>query len=380
MKRALLTSLVKAREIARHGEMTTTHLGSKLWVVLNSSRLATELYAKKGALTNGRPHYPMVSDLISNGKRSVLLPTNEWSERRRVMHQLLSGKAMTRYMEYQNEESISLLNYYIDQPSLWYRHNHRYANSVIHRITFGERPDENDDKIKEVTIAQFQFLMNAPPLNFWDCFPELSRLPKFLQFWRPKFERMGKYTYDSYHAYWNPIRERIEAGQAPPSFARDVVLGEGKFSGSDTDKMFLAMQITEAGSDTTRLAMNMFILAAVTHRDKFLEARAELDAICGRNAERLPTFADEDSTPYLHACMKEIFRWRRIFIWTPEHELTQDMEFEGYFFPKGTNFVINHTNITTNPELVEDPEKFKPERWLDGNEASPLLSEKLSQF
>jgi cytochrome P450 len=371
----LWTSLIaamQAREIARYGEMTTTHVGSKLWVVLNSNRLATELYARRGAVTNGRPHYPIVSDLISQGKRSVLLPTHEWSERRRVMHQLLSGTAMARYMEYQDEESMTLLNHYIDQPSLWYRHNHHYANSVIHRITFGERPDEKDDKIKDVTKAQFAFLMNAPPLNFWDCFPELSRLPMFLQFWRKRYEEIGQFTHRAYHAYWNPIAEKILAGQAPPSFAKDVVLNEGKFSGSDTDKMFLAMQITEAGSDTTRLAINMFILAAVTHPDKFLKARAELDAICGSNAQRLPNFGDEDSAPYIHACIKEIFRWRRIFIWTPEHELTQDLEFEGYFFPKGTNFVINHTNITTNPDLVESPEKFMPERWLDGNEQDIL--------
>ena len=352
--------------------MTTTHLGSKLWVVLNSNRLATEIYAKKGSLTNGRPHYPIVSDLISQGKRSVLLPVSGWTERRRVMHQLLSGTAMTRYMEYQDEESVILLNHYVDQPSLWYQHNHRYANSVIHRITFGERPLENDIKIKDVTIAQFQFLMNAPPFNFWDNFPELSKLPRFMQYWRGRYHAMGQFTHKAYHAYWSPIKEKIAAGTAPPSFAKDVILGEGKFSGSDTDKMFLAMQITEAGSDTTRLAMNMFILAAVTHRDKFLKARAELDALCGDNGERLPVFGDEDSTPYIHACIKEIFRWRRIFIWTPEHELTQDMAFEGYFFPKGTNFVINHTNITTNPELVEDPEKFMPERWLDGNEQDML--------
>ncbi|EXJ56532.1 hypothetical protein A1O7_06876 [Cladophialophora yegresii CBS 114405] len=361
-----------AREIARYGEMTTTHLGSKLWVVLNSNRLATEIYARKGAVTNGRPHYPIVSDLISQAKRSVLLPAAEWSERRRVMHQLLSGTAMTRYMGYQDEESIALLNHYLDQPALWYRHNYRYANSVIHRITFGERPDEKDDKIRDVTQAQFQFLMNAPPLNFWDCFPGLSRLPIFLQFWRKRYEEIGRFTYNAYHAYWNPIKEKVQAGQAPPSFAKDVILGEGKFSGSDTDKMFLAMQITEAGSDTTRLAINIFILAAVTHRDKFLKARAELDAICGSNAQRLPSFGDEDLAPYLHACIKEIFRWRRIFIWTPEHELTQDLEFEGYFFPKGTNFVINHTNIATNPDLVESPEKFMPERWLDGNEQDIL--------
>ena len=47
-----------------------------------------------------------MSGLISQGNRSVLLPTRKWSEYRRVMHQLLSVTAMARYMEYQNEEGV----------------------------------------------------------------------------------------------------------------------------------------------------------------------------------------------------------------------------------------------------------------------------------
>ncbi len=47
--------------------MTTTHLGSKLWVVLNSNRLVTELYAKKGNITNERPPYPIANTILSRG-------------------------------------------------------------------------------------------------------------------------------------------------------------------------------------------------------------------------------------------------------------------------------------------------------------------------
>ncbi len=142
--------------------MTTTHLGSKLWVVLNSNRLVSELYGRKGSVTNGRPPYPMVSNLISQGRRSVLLPPDGWSERRRVMHQLLSGSAMLNYHEYQVEESTNLLLSYLKAPNFWYTHHRVYSNSVIHRIAFGEKPNLDDD-IKAVTQAQFDFLMNAPP-------------------------------------------------------------------------------------------------------------------------------------------------------------------------------------------------------------------------
>ncbi|KPI45704.1 O-methylsterigmatocystin oxido [Cyphellophora attinorum] len=355
-------------QIARYGEMTTTHLGSKLWVVLNSNRLVSELYGRKGSVTNGRPRYPMVNELISQGRRSVLLPADGWTERRRVMHQLLSGSALNKYQEYQNTESITLLASYSERPKDWFLHNRTYSNSVIHRITFGERPGAGAD-VDKVAEAQFYFLMNAPPYNFWDCFPDLAKLPLALQWWRGKYDQMGKATHEAYSAYWKPLKENIELGKAPQSFARDLVFNEGKFSGGEDDKMFLAMQLVEAGSDTTRLTTNIFILAAVTNPDKFLKARQQLDEVCGSHAERLPEFSDEKNLPYINAFAKEMLRWRRIFDWTPEHMLTEDLEFEGYFFPKGTNFVINHAAIANDPASYEDPKEFQPERWLDGREA-----------
>uniref|UniRef100_A0A8H7N148 Cytochrome P450 n=1 Tax=Bionectria ochroleuca TaxID=29856 RepID=A0A8H7N148_BIOOC len=340
-----------AHEIAKYGEMVTTHLGSKLWVVLNSNRLAHELYAKHGKVTNGRPPMPIVNDLLSQGRRSVMLPIDGWAERRRVMHKLLSGTAMTKYAEYQAEESVVLLANYLRKPQEWYAHNARYANSVIYRITFGEKPKEGGNLMKDVTKAQFLFLLNAPPFNFWDCFPGLAKLPKFLQWWRGTYERAGKFTHDAYFEYYSPIKRNILEGKAPQSFARDVLLGQAKYQGSDTDKMFLTMQLVEAGSDTTRLAVNIAILAASV-----------------ADAARLPDFGDEESLPYINAFAKEILRWRRIFVWTPEHTLTENLEFEGYYFPRGTSFVINHASISENPDYFEDPLSFKPERWLDGNE------------
>ena len=305
---------------------------------------------------------------MSRDKRSVLMQPNEWSEQRRIMHQLLSGTALSNYQGYQDEESVRLLVGYKAQPSQWYVHHHRYANSVIHRIAFGERPVENDNKIKALAQAQQVFLMNGPPMNIIDCFPALAQLPTVLQWWRKKYEKLGQMTYDAYGAYWNPIRDTIKAGKGLPSFARDIINGESKFTGSDDEAMYLTMQLIEAGSDTTRLALNIFVLAALTHSNQFQKARAEVDAVCG-DAERLPQFEDESDMPYICAVAKELFRWRPFLVWTPEHTLTEDFAFEGYLFPKGTGFVINQINIAQNPEFVESPKSFKPERWLDGKQS-----------
>ncbi|EXJ67882.1 uncharacterized protein A1O5_09229 [Cladophialophora psammophila CBS 110553] len=359
-----------ARDLAKYGEMATVHCGSKLWVTLNTSRVANIIYNRKGLITNGRPPYPVVGDLISVGKRTILQPTEEWSDKRRVMHQLLTGTAVAKYEEYQELESVQLLAEYLFRPDEWYRHHSRYANSVIHRITLGERVGSRHESYEGVFNAQKAFTSNIPPHNIIDCFPELAKLPRFLHWWHRKYAAIGKFTFDAYSQYWAPVITAIKSGTAPRSFAQDILVGkEAKFTGSETDGMFLALQLIEAGADTTRMSLNIFTLAALCNPEAFQKARAEVDKVCGANAERLPMLADEKDMPYICALSKELLRWKPIFTWTPEHMLTEDVELEGYHFPKGTNFVLNHIALC---EECEQPEVFRPERWLDGHESNIL--------
>ena len=60
---------------------------------------------------------------------------------------------------------------------------------------------------------------------------------------------------------------------------------------------------------------------------------------------------------------------------SPPHQLTEDLEYGGYYFPKGTNFVIN---ILAACQAVDRPEEFDPERWMDGNESN--ITHRLSVF
>ena len=290
-----------------------------------------------------------------------------------MMQQLLSGTNLTKYAEYQDMESVQLLTEYIFKPNKWYDHHGRYSNSVIHRITLGERVAGLSKKMAALHKVQSEWLAATPPNNFVDCFPALANLPKPFQWWRKSAEDLGRRTYDAYYAYWEPIKRAIANGTAKPSFARDVLLStQTKFKGNDEAAMFLAAQLVEAGGDTTRITLNIFVLASICYPEPFLKARAEIDGVVGGDAARLPMFADEKQLPYTCAFIKELLRWRPIFIWTPEHTLSQDLEFEGYHFPKGTGFILNHQALSFSPEIHKDPEVFRPDRWLDGHESDIL--------
>jgi cytochrome P450 len=282
------------------------------------------------------------------------------------MHSLLSGTALKQYGSWQELESTQMLAEYYFQPKKWYRHHYRYANSVVHRIALGERLIKSGKELADLQDVVTLFV-GSIGTSLVDWFPELDKLPRVLQPWRKHWENLGDWNEEVYKSWWVPAREKVENGTAPPSWIRDVLLHpDTKFTGNDREAMYVAMQLLEAGSDTTREVLNIFAMAALCYPNKFQKAREEVDMHCATAPKfRLPGVDDLEEMPYICAFIKELLRWRPIFPFTPDHELTSDMEFEGYHFPAGVGFVINEIPVCNE---CEDPKEFKPERWLDGHE------------
>ena len=355
--------------------MATLRMGNRTWVMLNSNRVVQEIIAKRANITGERPYLPVASGLTSRHKRTVLRQTKEWSEGRRVMHHLLSGTALKNYEKVQDLESIQLLANYLERPNQWYLHHYRYAYSVIHRIVVGERPRQTQKQLDDFQRVTVEFIrgMNTSLVDF---FPMLANLPKLLQPWRRHWEITGQDHYNVFKAWWAPIKHDITEGIAPPSFVKDVLLHTStKFSRDDEEAMYLATSIVAAGSDNVRMTLNAFVMAALCYPETMQRARDEIDSICGNTAERLPGLKDMKSLPYLSAMIKEGLRWRPTVPLIPQHHLTQDLEFETYRFPAGTDFVINSLAVC---QEFEDAAEFRPERWLDGKEDS--VTQGLWQF
>ena len=335
--------------------------------MLNSPRVVDEIISKYGSITHQRPPMPIASDLISRGIRNVLRPTADAVEGRRVMHHLLNGSSLKTYGDWQELESIQMLASYLFNPERWYAHHYRYANSVMHRIVLGEGLEKNTAELENLQRVTVEFLRNINS-SAVDFFPQLARLPKFLQVWRKGWEEVGSDHHRAFMSWWAPVRKACEDGTAPPSFVRDALLArETQYAGNDEEAMYLAMSTISAGSDNTRMPLNTLVMAALCHPDAIAKAREEADAVCGSMAGRLPGICDIPKMPYTNALVKEVLRWRPPMPLIPQHQLTQDLEFEGFYFPAGTEFLMNSFPIAHDGD---GPDAFRPERWMDGTEAS----------
>jgi cytochrome P450 len=99
--------------------------------------------------------------------------------------------------------------------------------------------------------------------------------------------------------------------------------------------------------------------------DMMLIMVIELDRVVG--ADRLPTWDDEQNLPYLRALIKEVHRWAPITSLSVPHATSEEDMYQGHRIPKGTIVFPNVTSLSRDPEIYDNGEEFRPERFL-GND------------
>lgn len=138
----------------------------------------------------------------------------------------------------------------------------------------------------------------------------------------------------------------------------------------------------------------------VIYPDVQRKAQAELDKVIGKG--RIPDFdEDEESLPYLMACVKESLRWHQVTPLAIAHRLDKDDVYRGYTMPKGALvfgnswylfvFFLMYANsclsfqsraVLNDPQVYPDPSEFRPERFLgpDGKLDPTVLDPRAAAF
>ncbi|ODN01945.1 Farnesoate epoxidase [Orchesella cincta] len=132
-----------------------------------------------------------------------------------------------------------------------------------------------------------------------------------------------------------------------------------------------------AGIDTTSTTLDWAILYLAKQPEILKKLQKEIDEITG-NARQV-SFSDRPKMPYTLAVINELLRISIVPFGAP-HRVIFDTEFKGVFFPKDTFIFINMHYMHHDPKLWEDPDSFRPERFLSMDEKTVLKIEYLNPF
>lgn len=129
------------------------------------------------------------------------------------------------------------------------------------------------------------------------------------------------------------------------------------------------VSLIAAGHETTTntLVWTMYLLSE--HPAVFEKLQVELQTVLGG---RVPELSDLPQLTYQDQVIKESMRLYPSG-WVQGRCAVADFELDGYHFPAGTFFMFNQWVLHRRPDLWEDADTFRPERWdpIQGQKAVP---------
>ena len=118
------------------------------------------------------------------------------------------------------------------------------------------------------------------------------------------------------------------------------------------------------GADTSRTVVSWCVFFLVLRKELQDEVQQEIDEKVG--GEHYLSWKDMKNLPKLQSFVCEVLRYTAIFPWMP-HKTLRDTTLNGYHIAKNTAVFINFYRIHRDPSEWDEPQVFKPQRFLDSD-------------
>ncbi|KAG1878398.1 cytochrome P450 [Suillus tomentosus] len=357
----------------KYGDISHINVLGMHIIVLNSVKSAEEMLDKKSSIYSDRMVVPMSGELMGYSQTMGYLRYGErFRSYRKNCHHIFGNRAaLVDYHPIEEMEAHRFLKRVLANPDQLRAHIRHTAGAVILRLCYGYEVKEHDDPLIDMAKrALEQFCRYGPFGEFMvDFLPFLAKVPE----WFPGagFKRLARECRETTEvAAATPYifaKDQIAAGIAPKSFVSDLFKDRTLTAEEDYVVKWSAGSLFSGGSDTSVSANYSFFLAMTLFPDVQKKAQAEIDAVIG--PDRLPSFADHASLPYIEALTKEVLCWNAV-VPIVEHSVTEDDIHDGYYIPKGSLILPNIWFMLNDPQTYTNPSEFNPERFLakDGKE------------
>nr|CAA65580.1 cytochrome P450 [Nicotiana tabacum] len=297
-----------------------------------------------------------------------------WRQARKMcLMELFTAKRLESLEYIRTEELQSLLHDLYNltgKPILLKDYLMTLSLNVISRMVLGKRYlDESKNSI--VTPEEFKkmldelFLLNGV-LNIGDYIPwidfmDLQGYVKRMKVLSNKFDRFLEYVLDEHNARRNAEENYVAKDMVDVllQFADDPTL-EVKLERHGV-KAF-TQDLLAGGTESTAVIVEWAISELLKKPEIFNKATEELDRVIGQN--RWVQEKDIPNFPYIEAIVKETMRLHPVAPMLTPRLCGEDCKVAGYDILKGTRVLVSVWTIARDPTLWDEPEAFKPERFL----------------
>lgn len=117
------------------------------------------------------------------------------------------------------------------------------------------------------------------------------------------------------------------------------------------------------GTESSAVTVEWAISELLKRPEIIKKATEELDRVIGR--ERWVEEKEIQTLPYIEAIVKETMRLHPVAPMLVPRQTREDVTINGYDIPAGTRVLVNVWTIGHDPAVWENPDEFRPERFLE---------------
>jgi len=302
-----------------------------------------------------------------------------WRERRAFFQKYFIGQVRS-WQQLQLVAAYQMLRRLLASPENFFTIAQLFAADVVLQMGYGYSSEEKDDPLLALIERRNRIMIP----RFWhrlvDAFPIFASYPVWMPFsFQTDVREFKELNWEFRDTPFQRVKADLAKGTASPSFVATLLqdLPEDPIEARRQEDLIrdVAGNLYSAGSDTTANSVRTYFLAATLYPEVQKRAQEELDAAVG--SDRLPTFEDRASLPYIECIVKEIFRWNAIVpLGAFPHASLQDDTYRGYHIPAGSSVTGNLWAILRDPETFPNPDAFDPARYLGpkGDYASSVVN------
>uniref|UniRef100_A0A8C9TR49 Cytochrome P450, family 17, subfamily A, polypeptide 2 n=1 Tax=Scleropages formosus TaxID=113540 RepID=A0A8C9TR49_SCLFO len=355
----------------KYGSPFALHLGPHYTVVVNNFKHAREVLLQRGKEFAGRPKM-VTTELLSRGGKDIAFADYSplWKSHRRLVHASFTmfGEGSNTLQNIVCEEAASLcsdLSAQSGQPVDLELPLMQAVTNVVCTLVFGSTYQPHDPEFHSVMEYNSGIVQTIARGNVVDIFPWLKIFPnkdlkKLKECIRVRDELLSK-KLEEHKATYSPEETRD---------LLDALLKGQRSSGdessiTDDHVLMTAAEVFGAGVETTSTTLLWMIAFLLHHPEVQDRIHQELDKQIGR--DRMPTLADRGRLPYLESTLCEVMRIRPVSPVLIPHVALRDTSLGEHSIPKGTRVLVNMWSIHHDPQEWDEPDKFKPERFLDAD-------------
>ncbi|ODM99095.1 Cytochrome P450 3A4 [Orchesella cincta] len=371
--------LEDVKRFKKYGPIWGSYLGSKPYVFITEPELIRQIFVKDFASHFGnRQDYDFKCDIMN--EVFEFKKGEEWSTLRKFLSPLFTTsklKQMSSVIASSAEEYAADLISECDESSrVKFECRRRLQIRFIDmfaQTTLGVRMEDAKNLDNKFANAFLKMMREDEEVNW--LYPLSLSFPMIMKL-VPIFENESTKLMDS--TFRKVIKNRIENGSSSTKDFLDLLCdlwkrveaGEYKELGfTETTVLAQCVLFFLGGYETTATMLSLLMWNMANNHEIQVKMEKELKQALSKSPKGSidHELINDENIPYISACINETIRLYPS-LYRPERICGKDWHHNGISIKKGTVVVIATWAANRNPKFYPDePEKFKPERFLPEN-------------